>query len=76
MNCPKCNEGKMVAGKKSFFAQYDDYDVIIKNVPCMICPQCGEVMYSEDVMEKINYILEKIETFTNKYLITDYAQAA
>ena len=30
MTCPVCKEGKMVEVKKSYFAQFDNYYVIIK----------------------------------------------
>ena len=76
MTCPVCKEGKMVEVKKSYFAQFDNYYVIIKNVPCHICDQCGEVVYSEEVMKKIDFIIEKLENITRKIFITDYANAA
>ena len=32
--------------------------VVIKNVPCMKCEQCGEVILSADTIEKIERILQ------------------
>ena len=31
--------------------------VVIKNVPCLKCEQCGEVVLSADTVEKIEHIL-------------------
>ena len=48
----------------------------IENVPCLKCDQCGEVVYSASVMEKIDDILEKVQNIASKIFIMDYTKAA
>ena len=50
--------------------------MIIENVPCYKCGQCGEVYYKASVLEKIDEILEKLEHIASKIFILDYNKAA
>lgn len=39
--------------------------LLVKNVPCMKCNQCGEVWFSGTVVEKLESIMNTLEnTFT------------
>ena len=76
MNCLVCNAGSMIESKNTYFAQLDNCYVIIENVPCRKCDQCGEVVYSASVMERIDVILEKVQKIASKIFIMDYAKAA
>ena len=42
----------------SYFAKVNGGYVIIENVPCYKCEQCGEIVYAASVMEKIDDLLE------------------
>lgn len=53
MNCLLCKSGVMQLAADSYFAKLKNGYVIIENVPCYKCEQCGEVLYSAAVMEKL-----------------------
>ena len=76
MNCLLCKSGVMQLAADSYFAKLKNGYVIIENVPCYKCEQCGEVLYSATVMEKIDDIIEHIEKLTSKVFIVDYNAAA
>jgi len=76
MNCLLCKSGSMTPAKESYFARLKDCYVIIENVPCYKCDQCGETVYSASVMEKIEDILENLEKIASKIFIVDYSSAA
>ena len=76
MKCLLCKEETMENGKSAYFAQLPGCYVIIENVPCRKCTQCGEVVYSASVMEKIDEILKKVQQIASKILIMDYDRAA
>ena len=42
MKCMSCKYGEMKEAKTTYFAQLNNCYVIIENVPCMKCSQCGE----------------------------------
>lgn len=76
MKCLLCKEDSMVESKSAYFAELENCYVIIENVPCLKCNQCGEVVYSASVMEKIDEILEKVQSVASRIFIMDFADAA
>lgn len=50
--------------------------LIIKNVPCMKCEQCGEVLYNADILEKIDDIIAMTEKMASEVSIIDYSKVA
>ncbi len=50
MTCFRC-KGDTEHKLKTHAATLDQCVIIIKNVPALICKQCGEVYFSDDVME-------------------------
>ena len=76
MKCLLCKADSMEKSKSTYFAELKDCYVIIENVPCFKCSQCGEVVYSASVMEKIENILETAQKIASKIFIMDYTKAA
>ena len=76
MRCMSCKHGEMKEAVTTYFTCLDNCYVIIENVPCMKCSQCGEEFINTSVAEKIDDILDDIEKIASKIFILDYAQAA
>lgn len=76
MKCLTCKNGDMVQSVTTYFSQLNNCYVIIENVPCMKCEQCGEEFFTMSVLEKIDAILEQLEKISSKIFIMDYASAA
>ena len=76
MRCMSCKSDNMVDSKTTYFAQLNNCYVIIENVPCKKCDQCGEEFFSVSVKEKIDAILNKIEKISSKIFIMDFQSAA
>ena len=60
----------------TYFAQLENCYVIIENVPCMKCVQCGDVVFRGSVLEKIDEILDNLEKIVSKISIIDYSKVA
>ena len=60
----------------TYFSQLNNCYVIIENVPCLKCMQCGEEFLVSSVSEKIDDILDSIEKIASKIFILDYSTAA
>ncbi len=76
MNCLLCKSGSMRQSTGTYFAALSRGYVIIENVPCFKCEQCGEVVYSSSVLEKIDEILEGLEKVASRIFIMNYSDAA
>jgi YgiT-type zinc finger domain-containing protein len=74
--CLSCKNGNMTEATNTYFATLNNCYVIIENVPCLKCDQCGEVFYKASVLENIDIILEKVEKISSKIFIMDYSTAA
>lgn len=51
----------MEESKTTYFAQLKDCYMIIENVPCIKCSQCGEVVFRNSIAEKIDDILDDLK---------------
>lgn len=77
MYCMSCKHGQMKEATTTYFTRLNDNCyVIIENVPCLKCNQCGEEFLNTSVAEKIDDILDGIEKIASKIFILDYAVAA
>lgn len=76
MKCLICKANAMVEDTSTYFATIEHGYVIIENVPCVRCTQCGEVLYSAETLEKIDAILDKVQNIASSIFIMDYRLAA
>ena len=76
MNCLVCKNGAMTDSFETYFAKLKTGYAIIENVPCKKCEQCGEILFSASVIEKIENLLKNLEKISSKIFIFDYKQAA
>ena len=50
--------------------------IIIKNVPCIECEQCGEKFYTDEVAEILDKIIIAAKNFSQEISVIDYKTAA
>jgi YgiT-type zinc finger domain-containing protein len=46
--------------------------IIVKNVPAMVCAQCGEVYFSDEVMKRLEAIIDRLEDVIKEVAIVEY----
>lgn len=76
MKCMSCKYGEMQESTTTYFSKLNNCFIIIENVPCLKCLQCGEEFFVFSVSEKIDDILDSIEKIASKIFILDYNKAA
>ncbi|HAD53615.1 MAG TPA: hypothetical protein DCG10_00235 [Lachnospiraceae bacterium] len=76
MKCLSCKSGNMEESTTTYTAVLKNCILIIKNVPCMKCEQCGEVLYNTDILEKIDDIIAMAEKMASEVSIIDYSKVA
>ena len=69
----KCNRIK-----NSFTTHVVNYNnsVIIKNVPCEECEQCGEIFYTDEVAEQLEKLVAAAKGLLQDISVIDYSKAA
>lgn len=50
--------------------------VIVRNVPCYKCSECNEIIYTADVVKKLEDIVEKAKKLMQEISIVDYSKVA
>lgn len=66
-------KGNMVEDTTNYMVDLDGHFIIIRNVPCHKCTQCGEVSYSGEVVVRIEKIIEKLKGVLTEVAIVEYA---
>lgn len=75
MTCFYC-KGDTDFSTTTYMTDYKGCYIIIKNVPCQKCSQCGEEYLSGDTLEKIEEIIHKLKGLLTEIAVVDYTQAA
>ncbi len=60
----------------TYMTEYNNCYIIIKNVPCKKCTQCGEEFINGVTLENIEKILEKLKDALTEIAVIDYNTAA
>ena len=50
--------------------------IIVRNVPCYKCTECNEVIYTADVVEHLEQIIESAKKLMQEISIIDYSKVA
>ena len=51
--------------------------IVIRNVPCVECSQCGEIYYKDEVVEQLEDIVNKTKNFIlQEIAVIDFKKVA
>ena len=76
MNCFYC-KGSLEHSTTTHVVTLKNCVIIVKNVPCTKCTQCGEVFYDDDVADRLEKIVTSIQkSFAAEVAIVEYTNAA
>lgn len=74
--CMFCKSNEIVQTTTVHVVNYKNCIIVIKNVPCEECVQCGEKYYTDEVAEKLERIVESAKKLMQEISIIDYVKAA
>ena len=74
--CFYCKCKTTVPGVTTHVVTLENSVIIVKNVPCEECEQCGEKYFSDEVMQQLDRIIDKAQVLASEIFITDYTRAA
>ena len=75
MTCFLC-KGDVEKSTTTYMTEYNGCYIIIKNVPCTKCTQCGEEFLNGVTLQKIEKILEGLISMLTEFAVVDYNKAA
>lgn len=70
----KCNTVKQ--SLTTHVVNYKGSVIVIKNVPCEECEQCGEIFYTDEVAEKLEDIVNNAKKLLQDFSVLDYSKVA
>ena len=73
MNCFMCKE-KVEEKNTTFMVELDNCIIIIKNVPSLVCEQCGEVSYSNEVSKQLEKLVNAVRNSITEITIINYSE--
>lgn len=74
MTCFTC-KGNIENSTTTYMTEHNGCYIIIKNVPCSKCNQCGEEYLNGVVLQKIEVIIGKLKSILTEIAIVDYNAA-
>ena len=74
--CKACFSDDKLNTKTTFTVEYNDCIIVVKNVPCLECPICGEITFTDDVSAKLEMLVESAKKKMQEISVIDYQKAA
>ena len=71
MNCFMC-KGDMHKAHTTYFTDAGKCIVIVKNVPCYKCDQCGEIAYEGTVVKTLERIVDGLVDSLTEIAVVSY----
>lgn len=74
--CMYCKCKNAIPSFTTHVVNYKNCIIIIKNVPCEECEQCGEKYYSNEVAKQLENLVNTAKQLMQEIAIIDYSKAA
>ena len=73
-DCFRC-KGTTKPQTKTHTVTLNDCVIIIKNVPALVCKQCGEAYFTDEVIENLEITIDSLEGVIKEVAIVEYTTA-
>ncbi len=70
--CMFCKNKTYTESTTTHVVNYQNSIIIIRNVPCLECDQCGEKYYTDEVAEKLERIVNSAKQLMQEISVVDY----
>lgn len=75
MKCTNCG-GKAIESTTTSVTDLGSCIVIVRNVPCYKCEECNEVIYTLEVTERLEQIIDRAKQIMQGIAVLEYTNAA
>ena len=74
--CMFCKCNTIQKSITTHVVNYKDCIIVIKNVPCEECAQCGEKFYTDEVAERLEIMINNAKRMMLEISVIDYSKVA
>ena len=74
--CMFCKCDTVTPNLTTHVVNYNGAIIVIKNVPCEECEQCGEKFYTDDVAENLEKMVNTSKQMMQEIAVLDYSKVA
>lgn len=74
--CMFCKGDTLTKSITTHVVNYKNSIIVIKNVPCEECEQCGEKYYTDDVAEQLEKLVDLAKQMMQEIAVLDYTKVA
>ena len=74
--CMFCKNKTFIESTTTHAVNYQNCIIIVRNVPCLECDQCGEKYYTDEVAEKLERLVNSAKQLMQEISVVDYKTAA
>ena len=72
--CMLCKCESVKKSTTTYVINYKNSVIVIKNVPCEECEQCGEKYFSDDVAVQLETLVDAAKKLMQEVAIIDYSK--
>ena len=74
--CMYCKNSTTINSTTTHVVNYKNCIIVIKNVHCLECEQCGEKYYTDAVEDKLESLNDMAKKMMQEIAVIDYQKAA
>ena len=74
--CTFCKCDTVKESVTTHVVNYRNCIIVIKNVPCEECEQCGEKFYTDEVTERLEELVSAAKRLMQEISVIDYQKVA
>lgn len=74
--CNSCFSKEKIKTTTTFTVEYKGCIIVIKNVPCLECQVCGEIVFSDNTAARIENLVNAAKKVLQEVAVIDYNKAA
>lgn len=75
MQCVKCGMSA-IASLTTDVTEFGNSLLIVRNVPCFKCSECNEVIYTAEVVKRLEQIVAQAKSLMQEISIVDFSKVA
>ena len=73
MTCFRC-KGHAESTFKTHAITLEECVIIVKHVPALVCDQCGETYFTDEVMKNLETIVDGLASMIKEVAIVEYTE--